>query len=194
MSAPVSSYSQKKHDNNLEHDAPRQQFPLAVACFDFDLTLSSHRVYGRRDFDLIPMLFGGEKRIALLQKFFSFLVLNHNVRIIVVSWNYKEIILEALQQVGLASYVYTVFDRPHLIRHGGYKDGKRNIVQAVICQEWNTDPDRVVFVDDSQEVLQDMLCPTVWVKEKAGLELSEMKTVARILVLDDFEPNDNDGT
>ena len=154
-----------------------------MVCFDFDLTLSSHRVYGRRDFDrLVSMLFGGEKRVSLLREFFSFLSLEHNVRIVVISWNFEDIILDALEAVGLSTYVHKVFDRPHLIAHGGYQIGKRNIVEG-LCKTWSFSSDQVVFVDDSAEVLRDMSCHTVWVQTGKGIQLREMKRISNALGL-----------
>ena len=123
-----------------------------LAAFDFDLTLSSFRVYGRRDFSNLLMLFGGKERIDLLKEFFAFLD-HHGVRIVIISWNFEGIISEALSALGLISHVHSIYDRRAMIINGGYEKGKHNIIEG-LCRDWNLSRENVVLIDDSIEVLE----------------------------------------
>ena len=158
--------------------------------FDFDLTLSCARVYGRRDFhQLRTRLFGGEERIHLLQEFFQFLSSQEQHQIIIISWNFKEIIAEALQAVGLFSSVHYIFDRNDMIQHGGYMTGKQHIIEW-LATKWKLDvPQDVVFVDDDPLVLERITtcATTVLVKDAKGITLDEMKRVAEAMHVT-FEP------
>lgn len=165
--------------------------PLYVVGFDFDLTLSCVRVYGRRHFDKMSALFGGRERIALLRTFMVFLV-HHRVRIIVISWNFKEIIHEALTALGLADLVHSIYDRHSMVAHGGYSFGKKNIINE-LCILSALSKDNVVFIDDDKEVLANMDCKTVCVNESAGMTLRDMQLAAAKLNLA-FDPESLDSS
>jgi hypothetical protein len=150
-----------------------------VVGFDFDLTLSCRRVYGRRDFDhLQDVLFGGTERIAELRQLFAFLVEHCGARIVVISWNFQDIIAEALAALELQCYVCSIYDRPSMKDHGGYRWGKRNIMNA-LSVKWKIPKENMLFVDDSHEVLDNMSCQTVWIQNAAGITPTEMQLVAR---------------
>lgn len=150
--------------------------PLYLVGFDFDLTLSCVRVYGRRHFDQMSALFGGRERIALLRTFMAFLV-HHRVRIVVISWNFEQIIHEALTALGLVDLVHSIYDRRSMVAHGGYSLGKKNIVNE-LCMLSTLSKENVVFVDDDSEILANMDCKTVCVNEAAGMTLRDMQLVA----------------
>ena len=155
--------------------------PAGLIGFDFDLTLSCFRVYGRSHFDSLSTIFGGTERVALLQRYFDFLRQNR-IRIIVVSWNYKDIINEALERLDLMQYIHSIYDREVMLRFGGYRHGKAGIV-GDLCRRWHIGLTRAVFVDDGHDVLEEMECHTVWVKE-AGMLLSHMQQAADKLGLE----------
>lgn len=156
--------------------------PSRMIGFDFDLTLSCLRVYGRTHFDRLESLFGGPDRIELLRRFFAFLTDRDAVRIVVVSWNAEDVISEALERLGLRRYVHSIYDRRRMIERGGYRTGKGSILHE-LRTEWNLRDDDVVFVDDCREVFDSMDCRTVWVQGKAGMTIVSMKLAANKLGL-----------
>lgn len=120
--------------------------PAGLIGFDFDLTLSCFRLYSRSHFDSLSTIFGGTERVALLQRYFDFLRQNR-IRVIVISWNYKDIINEALERLDLMQYVHSIYDREVMQRIGGYRHGKAGTV-GDICRRWHIELTRAVFVDD----------------------------------------------
>lgn len=94
-------------------------YPAGLIGFDFDLTLSCFRVYGRAHFESLPTVFGGTERVALLRRYFVFLRQN-SMRIIVISWNFEDIIQEALERLDLMQYVHSIYDREVMRKFGGY--------------------------------------------------------------------------
>ena len=118
--------------------------------------------------------------MALLQRYFAFLRQNR-MRIIVISWNFEDIIREALERLDLIQYVHSIYDREVMRKFGGYRHGKAGIV-GDLCIRWHVELTKVVFVDDGHEILQEMKCHTVWVKE-TGMILSHMQQAADMLGL-----------
>lgn len=155
--------------------------PGGLIGFDFDLTLSCFRVYGTAHFDSLTTMFGGSERVALLHRYFAFLRQNR-IRIIVISWNFEAIIKEALARLDLMQYVHSIHDREVMRNFGGCRLGKAGIV-ADLCRRWHIEQTRVVFVDDGHEILEEMKCHTVWVKE-AGMLLAHMQQAADMLGLE----------
>ena len=119
--------------------------------------------------------------MALLRRYFAFLRQN-SMRIIVISWNFEDIIQEALERLDLMQYVHSIYDREAMQKFGGYRHGKAGIV-ADLCRRWRIELTRAVFVDDGREILQEMKCHTVWVKE-AGMLLAHVHQAANMLGLD----------
>lgn len=158
-----------------------EESPAGLIGFDFDLTLSCFRVYGRTQFHCLPRIFGGDERVALLQRYFAFLS-RHNVRIVVISWNFEAIIREALESLELMLYVHSIYDRGVIKEQGGYRDGKGSIISA-LRKAWSIPKSRTVFVDDSHEILERVTCNTVWVNE-SGMVLVHMRSAADKLGLD----------
>jgi len=97
---------------------------------DFDLTLSTQRVFGTRDFDNLYELFGGYERVQLLKKLFLLLHAN-NIGIIIISTSFQETILAALINLGLKEYFNGVIDRRSLISYGNMHRGKHEIVKII---------------------------------------------------------------
>jgi HAD superfamily phosphatase (TIGR01681 family) len=170
----------------------RRQYPpmsqRKLLALDFDDTLTCHKVYGRQDFDKLEDIFGGRERIDALQKFLSFLHDIHGVTIIIVSWNWEEIIREAmsaptvfLNEPNFSSrIIHSIYDRNYLVSYGGHWVGKRNLINA-LCKKWHLIPRSVVFVDDCPALLKDMKCHTVLVPEKRGIQLREMQQISSLL-------------
>lgn len=155
--------------------------PAGLIGFDFDLPLSCFRVYGRSHFDSLSTIFGGAERVALLQRYFDFLRQNR-IRITVISWNFEDIISEALERLDLMHYIHSIHDREVMRNFGGYRQGKSGIV-ADLCRRWHIELTRAVFVDDGREILEEMTCYTVWVKE-AGMLRGHMQQAADMLGLE----------
>jgi predicted enzyme involved in methoxymalonyl-ACP biosynthesis len=159
-----------------------------LVALDFDDTLTCHKVYGRQDFDRLEYIFGGRERIEKLQNFLSFLHDTHAVTIIIVSWNWEEIIREAISAPSVfrnepnwsSRIIHSIYDRNYLISYGGHWVGKRNLMNA-LCKKWHLDPQNVVFVDDSPTLLKDMNCHTVLVPEKHGIQQREMRQISTLL-------------
>jgi len=78
--------------------------PLVV--FDFDLTLTIRRVFGDRDFDKVESyLFGGKERVNELKKLFrTFSQDPYGFRFVIASWNFFNVIVEALKRVDLLEF------------------------------------------------------------------------------------------
>jgi beta-phosphoglucomutase-like phosphatase (HAD superfamily) len=154
---------------------------------DFDLTLTCHRVYGKKDFHrMIPYIWGGKERITRLQTFFQALM-DNNVRIVIVSWNFEDIVRDALNMAGLLRYIHSIYDRGSVISHGGYQRGKENLLKT-FSHSCGIPLERMVFVDDSPDVLQHITCcQTVLVEEAKEITPREMQRIARALDID-FEP------
>lgn len=182
----------KNNNSRISKHEERVQFLVGL---DFDLTLSCHRVYGRKDFHrLADYVFGGQERIELLQEFLNVLITRHQgVCIVIISWNFKDIIQEALDQVGLLSYISCIYDRHAMIENGGYHDGKVQIMQQLMQSCGILSRNHAVFVDDCPDVLQHFMttsscCQTVLVQDAKGISVDEMKQIARKLFGLEFDP------
>jgi len=160
---------------------------LRKGCFthllglDFDLTITTERVYGMRNFDRLPSLFGGHDRLDLLRGFLH-RVRNAGCGVLVVSWNFTNIISEALEGVGLAHLVDSIFDRRWVQRFGGFKKGKGRLMRALLLQ-LGLNADSAVFVDDVPEILSHMPCGTRHVAEEQGMTAVDIDAVYELLQL-----------
>lgn len=171
-----------------------------VLVSDFDLTITSQRIYGRRDFAHLPKLFGGQERINLLHRFFEHLK-SHGVVIFIASWNFDTFIRESLSKVHihhgppLCSFIDGVLDRPHVEANGGFEHGKQNLV-AQLIQENSLNAANVVVVDDTDEHLEGMSvpCKTLQVPGTEGMSIADMQAVCNLLGLPDLPAEDKGGS
>lgn len=148
--------------------------------FDFDLTLTSRRVYGRRDFyrGIEGYLFGGSKRVQMLRRHLQGLK-SHNCTLYVITWNFADIVQECLDYVGLLNLFEGVFDRPVVERNGGYRDGKRALMQKFGMNKWRESQGSgilcALFVDDSIEIVQnfqELLSGQVRVRNEENMDIA----------------------
>jgi len=160
---------------------------LKKGCFtkilglDFDLTLTTERVYGMRDFDRLTSLFGGDERIGLLS-FFLNRVRKAGCGVFIISWNNRKIISEALEGIGLMDFVECILDRRWVTQYGGFKMGKGRLMKAML-RRVGVSADDAVFVDDVLEILSHMPCWTHHVAEEQGMTPLDLSVVSELLQL-----------
>eukprot|EP01083_Nonionella_stella_P211811 765421_1 len=98
-----------------------------LIAFDFDETLSCFQVFNNTNRTALD-LFGGKYRVQLLDKFLSYLKKaaakkGYRYRIIIISYNFTNIITQRLKELNLLHHFEKIFDRISVNKYGGYKLG-----------------------------------------------------------------------
>ncbi|KAJ9456047.1 hypothetical protein DIPPA_10876 [Diplonema papillatum] len=125
----------------------------ASVVLDFDLTVSSVHVWstlsrtgtGRISADRIPSdlpihdIFGGPARLQELQTFFEQLT-GSGAQLIILTNNYRDVVLKCLQQAALDRFIPDVIGRE--------KPGSKGQIVAELRERLNVKSGKWVFVDD----------------------------------------------
>eukprot|EP01083_Nonionella_stella_P039082 106264_1 len=194
VAAPKSSkhtkleqYFEPQNKQNLASDnankaKPNHEYTHLIA-FDFDQTLSCFQVFGdntRSGLDL----FGGKHRVQLIHRFLHYLQSEsakqgHSYRIIIISYNFSDVITKRLKELNLFGHFEKIYDRHSVNKHGGYKTGKGNLLQ-MLARKWKVDFHRnTLLIDDCDDVIWHTHCQTVHVTNWKGMYKYEMDQICK---------------
>ena len=154
-----------------------------LIAFDFDQTLSCVQVFNGSNRSAQD-LFGGRYRVELIEKFLKYLKSESSkngdkYRIIIISYNFTNIITARLKELKLLGYFEKIYDRYHVNKHGGYKKGKGNLLR-LLSQKWNVNFERnALIIDDCDDVIWNCHCQTVHVSNFRGMNKYEMEQICR---------------
>lgn len=152
-----------------------------LIAFDFDQTLSSVQVYNGSNRTGVD-LFGGKYRVELIDKFLKYLksesIKNgYNFRIIIITYNFRNVVVQRLKELNLVHYFQKIYDRHDVNHHGGFKKGKGNLLR-VLSTKWNVNfTENTLIIDDCDDVIWNCHCQTVHVSNYRGMNKSEMQQV-----------------
>lgn len=172
-------------DNNNKNKKKKNQKNNSdythLIAFDFDQTLSCVQVFNGNNRSAID-LFGGKYRVELIEKFLKYLqsesVKNgFKYRIIIITYNFRNIVSQRLKELGLFGYFEQIYDRHDVNQHGGYKKGKGNLLR-VLSTKWNVNfKQNTLLIDDCDDVIWNCHCQTVHVSNFRGMNKYEMTQI-----------------
>ncbi|ETO24385.1 hypothetical protein RFI_12773 [Reticulomyxa filosa] len=161
-----------------------QKKAIKLIGFDFDLTLTSFRIFGeKKDFENGEELMGGKYRVEALKKLLKYLKFKKNCWLIAISWNHASVMKQFLTQpsIQMLDLFDKIYDRKFVQAFGGYVEGKGKLLQYM-CNVNKLALSQVLFIDDSQEILQKIHpdISTKWIKGEHGIQKKDIDDILHV--------------